>query len=114
MDPPGHHYRARIDSGAETSSLSASEVIEFERDGDDWVRFTFQHDSADDAIDFYGDGAFTHGCSVDHIIFDFLEMTAEKERDYWTSDDEKAKENRRRFEITIENAREFIAKSTMV
>jgi hypothetical protein len=52
MDPPGHHYRARIDSGAETSSLSASEVIEFERDGDDWVRFTFQHDSADDAIDF--------------------------------------------------------------
>ena len=52
MDPPGRHYRARIDSGAETSSLSASEVVEFERDGDDWVRYTFQHDSADDAIDF--------------------------------------------------------------
>ena len=52
MDPPGRHYRARIDSGAETSSLSASEVVEFERDGDDWVRYTFQHDSADDAVDF--------------------------------------------------------------
>ncbi len=52
MDPPGHHYRARIDSGAETSSLSASDVVEFERDGDDWVRFTFEHDSAEGAIEF--------------------------------------------------------------
>lgn len=52
MDPPGRHYRARIDSGAETSSLSASEIVEFERDGDAWVRFTFEHDSADDPVDF--------------------------------------------------------------
>jgi len=52
MDPPGRHYRARVDSGAETSSLSASEVIEFERDGDDWVRFNFQHDSADESVGF--------------------------------------------------------------
>ncbi len=52
MDPPGRHYRARVDSGAETSSLSASEVVEFERDGDDWVRFTFQHDSADESVGF--------------------------------------------------------------
>ena len=52
MDPPGRHYRARVDSGAETSSLSASNVVEFERDGDDWVRFTFQHDSADESIGF--------------------------------------------------------------
>jgi hypothetical protein len=51
MDPPGRHYRARIDSGAETSSLSASDVVEFERDGDDWVRFTFQHNSADDTVE---------------------------------------------------------------
>lgn len=52
MDPPGLHYRARVDSGAETSSLSAAEVVEFERDGDDWVRFTFQHDSADEPVEF--------------------------------------------------------------
>ncbi len=52
MDPPGRHFRARVDSGAETSSLSASEVIEFERDGDEWVRFTFQHDSADESVRF--------------------------------------------------------------
>lgn len=52
MDPPGRHYRARVDSGAETSSLSASEVIEFERDGDDWVRFTFENDGSNDAVNF--------------------------------------------------------------
>jgi len=52
MDPPGLHYRARIDSGAETSSLSALNVTEFERDGDDWVRFSFQHDSEDDVVEF--------------------------------------------------------------
>lgn len=50
MDPPGNHYRARVDSGAETSSLSASDIVEFERDGDDWVRFTFEHDSSEEAV----------------------------------------------------------------
>jgi hypothetical protein len=52
MDPPGRHFRARIDSGAETSSLSAADVVEFERDGDDWVRFTFTHDNADESVEF--------------------------------------------------------------
>jgi len=52
MDPPGRHFRARVDSGSETSSLSASDVVEFERDGDDWVRFTFNHDSTDDSVEF--------------------------------------------------------------
>lgn len=52
MDPPGRHFRARVDTGAETSSLSASELIEFERDGDNWVRFTFQHESADESVEF--------------------------------------------------------------
>lgn len=52
MEPPGEHYRARIDSGAETSSLSANDVVEFERDGDDWVRFSFQYDPEDEPIEF--------------------------------------------------------------
>lgn len=52
VDPPGNHHRARVDSGAETSSLSASDVVEFERDGDDWVRFTFEDDDSDDPINF--------------------------------------------------------------
>ena len=52
MEPPGTHYRARVDSGAETSSLSAAKVVEFERDGEDWVRFFFQHDSSDEEVAF--------------------------------------------------------------
>ena len=47
MDPPGQHFQARIDTGVETSSLSASDIVQFERDGDDWVRFTFEHENAD-------------------------------------------------------------------
>lgn len=33
-------FRARIDSGAETSSLDVSDMVEFQRDGKPWVRFT--------------------------------------------------------------------------
>lgn len=36
---PGFTYEARIDSGAETSSLDARHVAYFERNGEDWVRF---------------------------------------------------------------------------
>lgn len=35
----GTYLRARVDSGAQTSSLSATEITRFERDGDTWVRF---------------------------------------------------------------------------
>jgi len=52
MDPPGRHFRARVDSGSETSSLSASDLVEFERDGEDWVRFTFEHESAEQPVQF--------------------------------------------------------------
>lgn len=36
---PGFTYEARVDSGAETSSLDARNVTYFERNGEDWVRF---------------------------------------------------------------------------
>ncbi len=36
---PGFVYDARIDSGAETSSMDARNVRRFERDGNEWVRF---------------------------------------------------------------------------
>lgn len=36
---PGFVYVARIDSGAETSSLDARNIRRFERDGQNWVRF---------------------------------------------------------------------------
>jgi hypothetical protein len=51
-------------------------------------------------LDFYADARFTHGCAVDHVIFEY-------ERD----DKGKApgsEHARRRFEITLENAREFL------
>lgn len=36
---PGLIYDARVDSGAETSSIYASNIQRFERDGNNWVRF---------------------------------------------------------------------------
>ncbi|WP_236645369.1 ATP-dependent zinc protease family protein [Aidingimonas lacisalsi] len=35
----GTYLKARIDSGANTSSISARDITPFERDGEDWVRF---------------------------------------------------------------------------
>ena len=40
ITPPGEILSARIDTGAVTSSLDASDVETFERNGHDWVRFT--------------------------------------------------------------------------
>lgn len=51
LTPPGHHYQARIDSGATTSSLSAQEITRFERNGKRWVRFKLQHDDEADPIE---------------------------------------------------------------
>lgn len=39
LNPPGIAVVARIDSGASSSSLHAANITEFERDGEDWVRF---------------------------------------------------------------------------
>ncbi len=36
---PGFVIVARVDTGASSSSLHAENITEFERDGDDWVRF---------------------------------------------------------------------------
>lgn len=49
---PDHdiRMRARVDSGATTSSIHAFDISEFERDGDTWVRFTtsFEEEDGDD------------------------------------------------------------------
>lgn len=41
----GVTFKARIDSGAETSSLGVSDLVEFQRDGKPWVRFTTANDA---------------------------------------------------------------------
>jgi hypothetical protein len=47
----GTYLKARIDSGASTSSLSAIEITRFERDGDNWVRFKLGLNETDSVVD---------------------------------------------------------------
>jgi hypothetical protein len=56
---------------------------------------------AEDTVDFYADAGFSHGCSPDHLIFDFDDV--DKER----SANEVPENTRRRFEVTLQNATEF-------
>ncbi len=56
---------------------------------------------AEDTIDFYADAGFSHGCSSDHLIFDFDDQ--DKER----SVNEVPEDIRHRYEITLQNAAEF-------
>lgn len=53
-----------------------------------------------DTMEFYQDCGFTHGCSVDHIIFDFDETVAGLAG--------ASAEAQRRFDITLENADAFL------
>lgn len=39
--------KARIDTGATTSSLSAVDIVPFERDGKDWVKFKMKHEGVE-------------------------------------------------------------------
>jgi len=59
--------------------------------------------SSEGMAEFYEDGGFTHGCSVDHIIFDFREGLSGLEGG--------SEEERRRLDITLENAKTFIKAS---
>ncbi|APR52139.1 tRNA-guanine transglycosylase DpdA [Sphingomonas koreensis] len=57
--------------------------------------------SPEDTAAFYEDGGFTHGCSVDHIIFEH--------DDSMPGLDGGSQESRRRFDITLANAEAFLA-----
>ncbi|WP_458525721.1 ATP-dependent zinc protease family protein [Onishia taeanensis] len=47
----GTYLKARVDSGADTSSLSARDITPFERDGDNWVKFKLALEDDDTVID---------------------------------------------------------------
>jgi hypothetical protein len=44
IDPPRAVLEARVDTGASSSSLHSENLVEFERDGEDWVRFDIKLD----------------------------------------------------------------------
>lgn len=60
--------------------------------------------SPDEILEFYSDGGFTHGCSVDHIIFDFAPELTEGLKGG-------TRDARERFKITQEYARVFLKAS---
>ena len=41
--PSGLEFKAKLDSGAKTSSIHAINIEEFERDDEEWVRFTLEN-----------------------------------------------------------------------
>jgi hypothetical protein len=47
VDPPGINVVARIDTGATSSSLHAENLVPFERDGEDWIRFDMMVSESD-------------------------------------------------------------------
>lgn len=50
LDDLKEQYKARIDTGATTSSLNATNIVEFERDGKKWVRFNFNQSLNDEQV----------------------------------------------------------------
>ena len=62
--------------------------------------------TAENMAQFYADGRFTHGCSVDHIIFSFKPEVRGLDG---AEGDEQS-----RFDITIENARAFLKASKSI
>ncbi len=51
LDPPGMQFSARIDTGAQTSSLNAMDLVEFERDGKPYVKFHINHPQTNKKIE---------------------------------------------------------------
>ncbi len=69
-----------------------------------YVNEEFPPYTVDEIIEFYADGQFTHGCSLDHISFEFQDTEFDFQFEI--------SEARRRQDITLGNAEEFIKKAT--
>ena len=44
---PNMRIKTKLDVGAKTSSMQATEIVHFERDGKPWVRFNFTDEDVD-------------------------------------------------------------------
>jgi len=51
LDPPRINLSARIDTGAQTSSLNAMDMVEFERDGKPYVKFNIIDPNTEEKIE---------------------------------------------------------------
>lgn len=51
LQPETIQLKAKIDTGARTSSLHAYDMAEFERDGDKWVRFHVEHQKTGELLE---------------------------------------------------------------
>lgn len=49
--PYKFRQKARIDTGAETSSIDAQEIVEFERDGKPWVKFVMKDRNTGETVE---------------------------------------------------------------
>lgn len=58
--------------------------------------------TVEDTLEFYEDAGFSHGCSVDHVIFEF------------NDENRPSRVARKRFDITLENAARFIKASRVL
>ena len=58
MPSLGSYFKARLDTGANTSSLSASDITPFERDGENWVRFRLALNDDDSVVPTVRDSEF--------------------------------------------------------
>jgi hypothetical protein len=88
--------RAIVGGGRRTGKYSDAQSMRFHREGaraflrfpesrypnsiimGDNGAFTYRNEAeppytVDDTLEFYEDGGFTHGCAVDHLVFDFIE-----------------------------------------
>jgi hypothetical protein len=63
--------------------------------------------TAADTAEFYADGGFTHGCSVDHVIFDFDDEPARRPR-------EVPLPIRQRYQVTLSLAADFLRESKRI
>lgn len=94
-----HRVGARTFLRLDTPTLSKLDIF------GDCGAFSYVKDDVppytpEDTVEFYDHAGFTHGCSVDHIIFDFNSDVRGM--------DGGSQDARRRFDITLENADSFL------